>query len=74
MHPQYSTSSATQSRALHTASRWASAAAALRRNYQPPPEPSTSAEQPPARTQDLPVSRIDEGKVVVGFDTEEWTR
>ncbi|KIP10456.1 hypothetical protein PHLGIDRAFT_84951 [Phlebiopsis gigantea 11061_1 CR5-6] len=70
----YLTSSTAQARSLHTASRWASAAAALRRTYQPPSEPSTSAEQPPARTQDIPVSRIDEGKVVVGFDTEEWTR
>lgn len=57
-------------RNLHTASTWASAAAALRRTPKPPQVETTL----PERSLDIPSSRIDDRKVVIGFDTEEWTR
>lgn len=64
-----------QTRPLHSANSWASAAAAALKRTYAPPEPSASADNiPPMRAQDLPVSRIDERKVVVGFDTGEWTK
>lgn len=67
-------------RPLHSAPAWASAAAALKRTYAPTPTPPPSelaGPLPPltlAPSEHLPVSRIDERKVVIGFDTEEWTR
>ncbi|KAL6307585.1 Trimethyllysine dioxygenase [Sparassis latifolia] len=48
-----------------TLSRWVSGAAALR--PQSNPEGSSAA-------RDLPVSRIDDRKVVIGWDTHTWTR
>ncbi|KAJ3552841.1 hypothetical protein NM688_g3937 [Phlebia brevispora] len=48
-----------------------SAAAAVKRLHSSdPPEPPLT----PATSPDLPVSRVDDREVVVGFDTASWTR
>lgn len=49
----------------------AATAAALKRP--PPPEDATLSPTQSSQM-DTPISRIDERKVVVGFDTEQWTR
>ena len=53
----------------------------LKRKYEPTPLPTGSSEpfhQEPTQelqlVEHLPVSRVDERKVVIGFDTEGWTR
>ncbi|EKM58474.1 uncharacterized protein PHACADRAFT_252822 [Phanerochaete carnosa HHB-10118-sp] len=70
-----STTAQRQTRTLHSATSWASAAAAaLKRTYLPPESSTPANGAPTARSQDLPVSRIDERKVVVGFDIGEWAK
>ncbi|GJE96209.1 trimethyllysine dioxygenase [Phanerochaete sordida] len=73
--PESSIAAQKQTRSLHSANSWASAAAAAFKRTYTQPEPSTSADNaPPARDHGLPVSRIDERKVVVGFETGEWAK
>ena len=71
--PKHASITQAKRRSLYTTPNPLSAAAALKplSNQNDTSESSSSSL---AHTQDLPVSRIDEKKVVVGFGTGEWCR